>query len=172
MRRGSVAILLLLLMGCSIPLETVYVPAEDNGLRLGYGSDRRGTTIAEFIPSDETMGNWSRKLTIQFLEGERRSPRAFMSALESLMRARCPDAKWTVLSEDATSVMYEWATTNCSTTADQHELARLLKGNDGVHRVAYVRHGAQLDSTERDAWIKAFIGAHVEKQGKRVVVAP
>jgi len=172
MQRISIVAVLMLLAACATTLETVYVPADIRGWKLGYGSNRPGATIKEFIPASETISDWSRMVTIQFLEREQRSPSVLMQDLEARMRARCPSAKWAVISQDATSITYEWALSGCPGQSDQHEMARLLKGNDGVHRVAYVRKVPQLDSSDRDTWLKALANAYVEKGGQRVVVAP
>jgi hypothetical protein len=153
-------------------IETVYVPAESKGWKLGHGSNRAGRTIAEFIPTSESIRSWSRMFTIQFLEGERSPPAAVMKVLQSQMLGRCPNTKWVIVSEDAVSVTYEWSIADCSGQADQHEVARLLKGNDGVHRIAYVRKVSQLEADERERWLKWFADAYVEKAGKRVSVAP
>ncbi|HYD58538.1 MAG TPA: hypothetical protein VEB41_16655, partial [Burkholderiales bacterium] len=88
-----------------------------------------------------------------------------MKTLESQMRARCPGAKWRVVNQDSTSVTYEWSLSGCAGHSDQHEVARLLKGNDGVHRIAYVRKTPQLDAAERSTWLRAFANAYVEKDG-------
>jgi hypothetical protein len=171
MRHAAIACLLVI-GACATTLETVYVPADNRGWKVGSGSNRPGATLVEFVPTTESIGNWSRMFTIQFLEGEKRTPNTVMKALETQMRARCPNAKWGVVSEDSTSVTYEWAISGCSGHPDQHEVSRLLKGNDGVHRIAYVRKTNQLEGNERDTWLKAFANAYVEKGGKRVAVAP
>jgi len=164
---------LLAVAGCAgIPLETVSVPAQSDGWKMGYGNERRGRTILELIPTNESISSWSRMLTIQFLEGMRQPPRAVMTSLEAEMRSRCPNALWNVIAEDATSITYQWSISNCGGQPDQIELARLLKGNDGVHRVAYVRKGTAFDPSERETWLTALSNAYVTKDGKRVVVAP
>ena len=172
MRRHILFITALVLAGCATTLETVYVPAENKGWKVGSGVNRATATLVEFIPSDESIANWSRMFTIQFFEGERESPQRVMTSIQALTTAKCPGTMWNVVTADALSVTYEWRVSGCPGQLDQVELARLLRGNDGVHRIAYVRRGAVLDSSERDKWLAAFANAYVEKGGKRVVVAP
>jgi hypothetical protein len=43
---------------------------------------------------------------------------------------------------------------------DQIEIARLLGGNDGVHRVAFVRKGLDFAPGEREKWLEAFSKAY------------
>jgi hypothetical protein len=169
--RHTVALVCLVLAGCSTTLETVFVRADSSGWKLGAGSDRPGQTIAEYVPRGESINNWTQLLSIQFLEGETSRPREVMRKLQTLMQTRCPGSMWDVVHEDSASVLYEWRITKCGASADQHEVARLLKGNDGVHRVAYVQKPS-IPVDERARWIKALSDAYVEKAGQRVVVAP
>ena len=161
-----------LLSGCATSLESVYVPADSLGWKLGSSSDRRGQTIAEYVPSNESINNWSKLLTIQFLEGERRNPTAVMEDLKALMKARCPNSYWGVIAQNSTSTLYEWKITNCSANPDQHEIARLLRGNDGEHRIAYTEKTNAMNPATREKWIASFKEAYVLKGGKKVVLAP
>ena len=162
------------LVGCAAvtPLESVYVPAQHQGWKFGSGNNKPGTTLAEFIPENESISNWSRLFTIQFLEGTHETPQSVMGKLQSEMLARCPNATWKVFTQDTSSVTYQWGISNCPGQSDQIEVARLLQGNDGVHRIAFTRKGEQFQPGERESWLSAFSNAYVVKDGKRVVVAP
>jgi len=164
--------LVLLTSSCATTIETVYVPSDPSGWKFGAGSDRLNQTIAEFVPSNESIDNWTRLLTIQFLEGEKRSPVTLMEDLKSRMQARCPGSYWGVISQDSLSTLYEWKITGCSDNPDQNEIARLLKGNDGLHRIAYTEKTRAMDAASRDKWITIFKDAYVEKGGKKVVLTP
>jgi hypothetical protein len=170
--RKLAAVLAAVLAACAVPIETVFVPADNAGWKPAHASDRIHRTLVEFVPVDESIGAWSRMFTIQFMEGVRESPRAVMQALQSRMRARCAAARWDVLSEDASSVAYEWSIHGCEGQSDQVEVARLLQGNDGVHRIAYTQKARAMDAAEREKWVTAFAGAYVVKGSARVAVAP
>ena len=159
------------LSGCATTLETVYVPTENSGWKVGYGTNKLGTTIIEYIPSNESIDNWSKLLTIQLLEGKNRSPLLFMEDLKTRMQVRCPGSFWNIIKQDSTSTLYEWKIADCGDNPNQHEIARLLKGNDALHRIAYTAI-TQITETERAKWLKAFSEAYVEKSGQRVIVNP
>jgi hypothetical protein len=57
-----------------------------------------------------------------------------------------------------------------ATQQDQVELARMLFGNEGIHRIALVRKGPGFAPGEREEWLDAFSKAFVERDGERVVV--
>jgi hypothetical protein len=125
-----------------------------------------------YVPREESISNWTKQFTIQFHEDVKASPIAWMTDLRSLMQKRCPGSYWQVLNQDSASVLYEWKISGCGGNPNQHEIARLLKGNDGLHRIAYVEHASTIDPAVRDQWIKAFSDAYVHKNGKRIVTAP
>jgi len=117
----------------------------------------------ERIPQEETSNNWKKMVTIQFLEGERRSPREFMDELKALMMQRCPAVKWTLLESSDTNVLYEWSIKNCPGQEDQTELSRLLRGNDGLHRIAYAEKVSQLPKDTQDRWVANLKSAYLVK---------
>ena len=162
--------LVIFLSGCATMLETVYVPAENTGWKQGYGVNKPGVTLIEYIPTNESIDNWSRIFTIQFLEGMRDSTSSTVKTLQSIMLGNCSNTKWDVITEESLSVTYERSTLNCK-GGNEYEVARLLKGNDGIHRISYTAK-SPIPETERNKWLKAFSEAYVEKGGQRVIVNP
>jgi hypothetical protein len=169
MFRFCLVVLVLFVSGCATTLETVYVPADNSGWKVGYGVNKPELTIVEYIPVEESISNWSRIFTIQFLEGVRELSNETPKTL-SKMLTNCPDTKWDVLSEDKLSVTYERKTLACK-GGDEYEIARLLKGNDGIHRISYTSK-KPINETDRASWLKVFTDAYVEKSGQRVIVNP
>jgi|HubBroStandDraft_4_1064222.scaffolds.fasta_scaffold749658_1 hypothetical protein len=164
----------LALVSCATQLETAtfHVPDGVGKWKAAFASERRGRTLAEFVPQDESIDNWSRLLTVQFIEQQGLSPMESMAQLRATMQSRCPRSSWKIVQQDSTSVLYEWSIAGCGSNSDQHEIARLLKGNDGIQRIAFTRKGAELEPSEREQWIKTFSEAYVVKGGQKVVVAP
>ena len=172
--KGFIFAFVVALSGCATALETasLHLSDTDGKWKPAGSSERRGRTLAEFVPPDESISNWSRLLTIQFIEQKGVSPPVVMDQLRAAMQSRCPDSPWQVIQQDPTSVLYEWSITHCGNNPDEHEIARLLKGNDGIQRVAFTRKGAELAPSEREQWIRALSEVYVVKDGQRVVVAP
>jgi hypothetical protein len=160
------------LAACSTMLETVYIPVQTAGWKFAGGSNRSHATVAEFVPTGESIDRWSKLLTIQFLEQETRPPIAIMETLKASMLSRCPGASWNVVKQDALSVLYEWKLASCPGNPDQHEIARLLQGKEGIHRIAYVEKTEAMDTATRTQWLNAFAQAYVERGGKKVVLTP
>lgn len=159
--------------GCvSAPIETVYVPADNKGWKVGYVHDAgwgKGS-IVEYIPENEAISNWSKLLTIQFLEGNKDDPEQFMNKLRVQMQGRCANLTWNVLHKNSDSILYEWVLRGCKPHSNQHEIAKLLKGNDGLHRISYTQKDSQLSEDTRSRWVKWFTEAYIQKGGQRVLV--
>lgn len=170
----SALVVALVLVSCATQLESArfQLPGGAGKWKAAGGSDRQGRTLAEFVPQDESIENWSRLLTIQFIEQRGLSPVEVMTPLRAAMQSRCPGSSWKIIQQDSTSVLYEWSIAGCASNPDQHEIARMLKGNDGIQRIAFTRKGTELEPSERDLWIKTFSEAYVIKDGQKVVVAP
>lgn len=146
------------------PLETVFAPIDSAGWKVAHAADVPGQgTIVERIPEGETLQTWSRMLTVQFLEGEQRTPAEVMAMLEERMQERGGTLEWSVIHAEPLSVLYEWRLTEHPVHGDQNELARLLQGNDGIHRLAFAWKGAPLSAEERARWIADFEAAFVVK---------
>lgn len=153
--------------GCgSIPLEAIATGQRVYGWKVARQQDfgpGRGTIIQR-IPVDEDRWSWKHASEIQFLEGETRSPGAFMRLLEERMRKRCGDGtRWVVLSQDSTSVTYEWSIRSCPEQEDQSEIARLLRGNDGLHRITYIEKQVPMNGKNREFWLSIIGKAYVTK---------
>jgi hypothetical protein len=144
--------------GCAIPtpMETVLLPADKSEWKMGYAKDFGGGkgAIMEHIPKSEAISNWSKMVTVQFLENSKEDPKVLMIKLREQMTSRCKETKWNILEENTTSVLYEWRISNCRPHDDQHEIARLLKGNEGLHRVAYTEKVTSIQEGTRNLWIK------------------
>jgi hypothetical protein len=174
------ALLLVLLCGCaSVPSETVFLPAARAGLKVVHVFDLPGRgTLVEYLPAEEQVDSWRHMLTIQFLEGERRSPETVVAELEEAAGRHGGTLEWKVLERDANSVLYEWSLLDCPRKGapyqDQCELARLLRGNDGLHRVAYTERARSMDRAKREHYLGVFRAATVVKGPDRepVVLVP
>ena len=163
----------------STPLESVFVPNPNNDLKVVYAHDQPGVgTITEYVPANEELANWRHLLTIQFLEGDRRTPEVLVAALEKQAGQHGGTLEWAILDRDAHSVLYEWSLSDCpkqgAAYQDQCELARVLRGNDGLHRIAYTERARSMDAASRAHYLEAFRAATVIKgpEGTPVVVAP
>lgn len=130
--------------------------------------DKNAPFIMEYVPDGQTLDNWSQLLTIQYFGPVAITPHVLMEQARDRMQARCPNVFWKIIGQDAGSVLYEWRVSQCPALTDQHEVARLMRGIDGLHRIAYVAKVTELSQPQRDKWIKTFSEAYIEKDDKKI----
>jgi hypothetical protein len=133
--------------------------------RLGSSAAFLTTGVKTFVgPTSESIDKWQQLSTIQFLEGQHGTPRSLMDALETTMKTRCPGhTDWRVIFEEPHSVTYEWRIHSCTGQDNQTEIARILQGNDGLHRIAYTEKGDSMKPENREFWMKVLNKAYVAK---------
>jgi len=169
----SIFFVFIILSACatSVPLETVHIPAPHQGWKVGYAKDRPGQgNIVEYVRKGENIENWSELITIQFFENSTDTPTDLMSKLKTSMNNRCQSTFWKEIEEDEASILYEWKINNCKTNPDQHEIARIFKGNDGLHRAAYTIKTSNIENKKKEDWIKHLKMSYVTKYGKKIVI--
>lgn len=170
----------LLLAGCSpIQLETSYVPVKQSEWTVGYAYDDGffgEGTITELVKNGERIDSWTQLLTIQFYEGIDTEIELFYQTYRYALSKRvkestkCQYTQWHLIEKRKTSVIYEWRAKDCHREADQHEIAKLMKGNDGIHRVAYVKKNEDINFKERNKWIDVLQNSYIEKAGEKVII--
>lgn len=158
------------LFGCSISLEHVNVPGQLHDWKVGYQHIEKfsNDNISEYIPYDESIKNWSKMVTVQFKSGRKDDPQVFMNDLKNKMIKRCENLVWDVIKKEKNSVLYEWRIKECSPHSDQHEIAKLILGNDGLHRVAYTEKVQNISPKKRAEWIYKLTNTYLEKDGKKI----
>lgn len=165
-RSAFLALTALLATACTTTLETTFVPFDATGWRVGHAKDAgRGVgTITEFVRQGESIDDWSELITIQLIEDLK--GREADEAVAELFEDQVTDyahVEHGVIESDEWSVLYEWSIHDSAPHPDQHEIARMIEGEQGVHRVAYVKKGPRLADEERSRWIQLLRNAYVVK---------
>lgn len=161
----TISLVLLVLLSCAAPVsEKVRLPGEFTGWKLGHKSRDRldSSTRWEHIPEHEYISNWSRLFTIEFYDTRLKDPEILMNKLKSRIARRCPSLEWKVLEKQAGSILYEWHSRGCTRYQERHELARLIRGQQGMHRVAYTEKTRQIAPQTYQLWKKKLLGAYLE----------
>jgi len=170
--RALLCLFLVTSVACSTPLETVRLPGVGPLWVVGDMQDfgKGKGTRAEYVPVGQPVGGWTRHIEIQFLEGSTLSPEEGMQAFRKQMVATCPQVSWIIVDSDRRSITYEWRLEDCNARDDQHELVRILRGNDGLHLVSYGEMRARMDLITRDLWLDRLEAAVVIKGDDQDVV--
>ena len=162
-------VIIFLLVGCASPaLEQIRLAGELPGWKLGHKQRDRLTnsTIWEHIPENDYIGNWSKMVTIQFYAKKQVDPEAFMQGLKSKMARVCNNIQSRVLDKQADSILYEWQIKDCKRYPNQHELARIIRGKEGLHRVAYTEKTLRIQAETYHKWKKKLLDAYLAVGGQ------
>ena len=79
---------------------------------------------------------------------------AYAEKMKGYMEQSCPTSKWNYIQRDDQSVMYIWSVQKCGIGPDQTEIARVIRGKDGIHALHYAIKTAEIPEERRDQWIQ------------------
>lgn len=173
-------VLLIVLLGACVPATT---PSSDRRLgvqteidfgvwQLGHEDSQRidglQYRIQEYVRGGETVDDWSELLTFQQLpvrSGSTHDPLLWATALLRRLEEDCPRGfSGEILYADGDRALYEWTYRNCATEKgmvyDQHELAIVLRGDQGMHLVHFVVTG-RMEQMVRDRWVELLVNARL-----------
>lgn len=136
------------------PAEKIVMDFDQREWKVGYNSEQAGQRITEFIIPGETVETWTELVTTQAFPGAQKR-----MGVEDLMRRAkkatlddCPGAMWKVIEQHEDEILYESQTTNCRSLADEYEVAKIIKGNAAIHRVAYDARKITVPEEKRIQW--------------------
>nr|WP_277606385.1 hypothetical protein [Acinetobacter sp. NIPH 2699] len=165
------------LSGCATlyqqePLEAIVASHIDiSNWKVGYQKQfgvGKGY-IREFIPINDSIGQWSKMLSIEFLEGNKSTPQEFTDQFMAQRKSQCPSTEFKILESDTDNIYYQANFPECMGHLKQSELTRVIRGNDGLHRISYSTKG---DLTEADTtkWLNEFKQARLVKGREKAIV--
>ena len=180
--RILIILIAIVLVGCATSLEHVSVPMDATDWKVGFQTRPKSfgdaSYIREIIPKEDDIKNWSKIVTIQYIDGKSNvPPNEFVTALIGDIKKACPDAEWEIIESNTRSIIYEWYTKACKTPASksnpnihtpQHEVARVIFGNEGIHKVSYNEKTKSLSPATREKWISNLREVKLEKDGKTI----
>jgi hypothetical protein len=153
-----------LITGCA-SVEGLVTDADPGVWHIGYQKDfgmERGY-IREFVPRGEKIDSWSRLITIQFLEKEKRSATNMANEHATEAQKQCPGTKYEMIDSDTYNAYYSLSFPSCKGQPAQSEISRFVQGNDGLHRLSYAVKNRQLTVSEKTEWMAYLRRAYVAK---------
>ncbi len=148
------------------PLETVILKLPDNSESNWKEIARRvekKSGIIETIPLSQTVKNWLELICIQYFdssEWDKKARNSISCILDKLRKETLrsyPEntVTWKIIEKDKRSAIYEWILLKpYNNIPVQHEIARGFLTKTGFHRVGYTKKNEQMNSEEREKWIK------------------
>ena len=156
--------LVIFLVGCATTNEYLSVPIIDKDISIGwklghqYREPFNASNIREFVPNNESIKNWSKLFTIQFIKKAKNKwdlALSIESKKHDLIKI-CPNLNWMIIETSNTSIIYEWKIKDCTGHANQHNIGRMFKGEDGLHHVFFIAKTDQLDPNLKSNWLNSL----------------
>jgi hypothetical protein len=124
------------------------------------GRDLRYDAI-ELVPSGSTFANWKEVVSISDFIGESQlSAEDTLRQHQAIRERRCPGAaRWTVLSRDATGVLFQWHIDACNGLPEEDEVGRVMVGRYSRYLLEYSARVHELAPETRAHWLKTFSDA-------------
>ena len=143
------------------PSETLILKlpdnSEDNWKEI-FHHVNKNEGIIERIPLNQTIKNWSNLICIQYYDISKLDRpddviQGFLDSMKNTTLSSYPDklATWKLIEKTSKGAIYEWMSYHNST---QHEVARVVLTNTGLHRIGFTKKNGIMSSDERQKWIK------------------
>lgn len=94
---------------------------------------------------------------------QKMTPEEIMQGAKNATIKDCPSAMWNVTGKSNIEVVYEWQTMECPGMDKQYEIAKLMSGKEGIHRVAYTTKKLPVGEAVRATWLQLISAAKVKK---------
>lgn len=162
-------VVFLLLTGCatstpSFPPLPESLVLEDNldGWELGNRTRVPGIGfLQEMIPEGEAMENWSKLVSVEFLDNQQVDIEEFARNLAELRKEQCAERTFELLETDAYNAYYTFSSLDCPQMARYSEISRLIMGEAGIHRVSFATRERPLTGEERQHWLSVLRSAYI-----------
>ena len=137
----------------------IYIPQQEINEKWKCAcslSSEDAQSLAEWIPKGQNFGNLSEMITVHFFSKNLEnfnnlSAIDYVKELRLRLDDKYPTGTWNVIKQSEYDVLYEWRLPN--ENPPQHEIARVITTNKGMHRVAYEMRVKELDKPTRDLWM-------------------
>lgn len=149
----------------SVPLEALHTKIDPDSWEVGFQKDFGAGKgyIREFVPKGESINNWSRLVSIEFLEDETRTLDEYVVAFQQMRQAQCPGTEFEILGQEEYSITYQVSFPACMGHEMQSEITRIYAGLDGLHRLSYAEKTAELTETTVNKWLFEFSQSYIVK---------
>ncbi len=173
MKKIITFLFLIPLLSCvSVPIEGLYTEIETENWVVGFEKDFGSGKgyIREFVPKGESIFEWSKLVSIEFLEGDSRSPGEYINTFRIQRKNQCPGTSFEIINKSQYFVTYLFNFPECMGNSTQSEISRLYKGNDGLHRLSYSEKSTFLSESVIAFWLSEFDRSYITKGSNKKAI--
>lgn len=144
------------------PLEKLDIAVDDRNWIVNHRVANYTTVMTEYVVPPQVVQDWQELFSTQrLLTMASKPPADFAESIRQQTLQIDPDAYWNIIQDDGDSILYEWRISASQDHPAQHEIARVIRGQRDLYRVAYVAKVDQLDENVRSLWIQLLQKASI-----------
>lgn len=149
-------------------LDQLEIEFDDQEWYVNYeGEEEEGIFIREYLPEGETPEDWNEVITVHFMEGlQEQSLDDIVDQIEDEALQNGideNDLEIDILEEENDELIYEYFREENDTMPGLHELARMMKADDGVYILQYANGDVKMDSEKEEEWMELIQKAKIAK---------
>ena len=147
-------------------LEKPLIPFDKRKWKVGYQASADKALIVEFVLENETVEHWTELVTAHlflFDPAQHVTAKRFLDTQERVIKQAYPVVQWNAIQSSENGALYEWSVKGYPGMEDQSEIARIIKGKDGIHNIRYTAKKVPLPPEQRKDWIDRLSKITLEK---------
>ncbi len=121
-------------------------------------------TTTEYVLPGQQVQNWQELVTVERLLGlvnRKVDAKQLMDSIRQRIQDMDPNVEWNVIDESDADIIYEWHLPQADDRPPHHELARLVKGQTDIYRIAFAAKDKDSLQTRHDQWIDLLKSAEL-----------
>lgn len=149
-------------------LDQMEIEFDDQEWYVNYeGEEEEGIFIREYLPEGETPEDWNEVITVHFMEGlQEQSLDDIVDQIEDEALQNGIDEdnlEIDILEEENDELIYEYFREENDTMPGLHELARVMRADDGVYILQYANGDVKMDNEQEEEWMELLQEAKIAK---------
>ncbi|MBN1787026.1 MAG: hypothetical protein JW806_01375 [Sedimentisphaerales bacterium] len=139
------------------PMQKISFSFDDRQWVESYPQDSNLPNIVEYILKDESAENLSEMVTTQFIPDSDKNimPMELAKIVKiEFEKQQCQGFQWSLTRSEIDNVIYQWQYDSCGQWAGQYEIAHLIRGKDGIYRLAYTCKTDSVTEDKKTKWIR------------------
>lgn len=144
--------------------EKIIVDIDEKIWSLEYQKAKPGYGyIRDWIPKGGDINNWSRLVSIELDEKEKRTAHVYGEKQSAFWARKCPGTTFELLEETDKSVIYFFSFPNCEGHETHSKLEKLIHGKNGLHKLSYSEKGRVIKPVNKARWLEKLGNAYLEE---------
>ena len=145
--------------------EKIEIPTDSRAWGEGSRNSAGNKGVVEYVLPGEDVKNWTELVSINYFQGleETGLLERFLKFTKDGLQTQCGDVQWQDLEKKSNGMIYTWSAQDCQGGwPDQAEVARVIKGQQGLYVLHYASKTVPIPQEKRETWASLFNKANTK----------